>query len=350
VSEPLREPYRAPDTAESPLRLLRAEYELVQFQSRDELTVLRDWCRQVVAGASTGLAVLTGIGGAGKTRLALELAQRLRRDGWYAGTLPKGATGVEWLASVVSPVLVVLDYADGRVEDATALLKALRVRRGPPAVVLLTARAVDGDWLARIVESLDSDTHPYRVEPIALPDTHPDSVGVYQRTVSALATGAVDPPPIPWGIRWTTLDYVLLGWIAAQGAQTLPTSPAELYDQVLGHEENYWSTVYRDIVRERQPRRTRLRKAAACLSLVAAPEQRADAVLTAVGDLKADARELHDVRDTLITCLRAAPGEGLALRPDPIGDHLVLRELGADEEMLLQAVDAPGRPGWSRRW
>ena len=42
--------------------LLRAEYELVPFQSRDELTVLRDWCRQVVAGASTGLAVLTGIG------------------------------------------------------------------------------------------------------------------------------------------------------------------------------------------------------------------------------------------------------------------------------------------------
>jgi len=36
----------------------------------------------------------------------------------------------------VSPVLVVLDYADGRVEDAIALLKALRVRRGPPAVVL----------------------------------------------------------------------------------------------------------------------------------------------------------------------------------------------------------------------
>jgi hypothetical protein len=84
TSEPLREPYRAPDTAASPLRLLRAEYGLVGFQSRDELTVLRDWCRQVVAGASTGLAVVTGIGGAGKTRLALELAQRLRREGWYA--------------------------------------------------------------------------------------------------------------------------------------------------------------------------------------------------------------------------------------------------------------------------
>ena len=35
TSEPLREPYRAPDTAASPLRLLRAEYGLVGFQSRD---------------------------------------------------------------------------------------------------------------------------------------------------------------------------------------------------------------------------------------------------------------------------------------------------------------------------
>ena len=102
----------------------------------------------------------------------------------------------------------------------------------------------------------------------------PDPVGVYERAVSALTAAPVQPPPIPEGIRWTTLDYVLLGWIAAQGARTLPASRGELYEQVLEHEEGYWSTVYHDTVRERQPRRARLRKAAACLSLVAAPEPR----------------------------------------------------------------------------
>lgn len=197
---------------------------MVPFQNRDELTVLLDWCRQTTAGDSTGLAVVTGIGGSGKTRLALELANRLRREGWYAGTFPKGVAGAGWLAGVVSPVLVVLDYADGRVTDATALLAALRTRRESPAVVLLTARAVDGDWLANIVEALDSDAHPYRTEPVALPDTHPDSVDVYHRTVAALTTEAVQPPPPPRGIRWTTLDFVLLGWVFS--ANTTPRSPA----------------------------------------------------------------------------------------------------------------------------
>ncbi|MBV9013981.1 MAG: hypothetical protein JO272_18395 [Pseudonocardiales bacterium] len=345
AAEPLRKPYRKPDTAESPLRLLRAEYQLVEFQNRDELTVLRDFCHRTAAGDRTGLAVISGIGGCGKTRLALEVAERLRAEGWYAGTLPKvpkAMAGVDWLAEVVSPVLVVLDYADGRATDATTLLAALRNRRGPPAVVLLTARTLDGDWLATIIESLDSDAHPYRRKDITLPDTHPHPGDVYHRTVTALTPAAVQPPMLPRGIRWTTLDYVLLGWIAAQGTPTLPATRDKLYDQVLEHEQNYWCTVYRNTVHDRKPRRARLCKAAACLSLVAAPEQRADAVLAAVADLRNNSQELYDVRDILITCLRPAPGEGLALRPDPIGDHLLLREFAYDEGLLLRTLDAGG--------
>ncbi|MGH3755641.1 MAG: hypothetical protein ACRDRP_23695, partial [Pseudonocardiaceae bacterium] len=342
--EPLREPYRSADSAESPLRLLRAEYELVPFQNRDELTVLADWCRRVAAGDRTGLAVITGIGGSGKTRLALQLAHVLRREGWYAGVLPKGTQGAGWLAEVVSPLLVVLDYADGRTADAKALLKALRAHRGSPAVVLCTARSIDGDWLADIVASLDDDRHAFRREQVTLPDAHPDSLDVYQRTVAALTSpaAAVEAPRPPRGIRWTTLDFVLLGWVTAQGNPALPTTRGALYDQVLVHEQSYWCTVYRDHVAERRPSRARLRQAAACLCLVAPTEREADRVLRAVADLAEDARERHDVRDTLVVCLRPGPGEGLAVRPDPVGDHLLLRELDQDPGLVARTLGQAG--------
>ena len=154
ATEPLRAPYRNADEAPSPLQVLRPEYELVPFQNRHELTVLRDFCKDVKTGDRTGLAVLHAVGGAGKTRLALELAHRLRADLWYAGTFPRGGDGTGWLARITSPLLVIVDYADGRVGaddqpgDARRLLAALRERRGPPAVVVLY-RPVRGGSVAQ---------------------------------------------------------------------------------------------------------------------------------------------------------------------------------------------------------
>ena len=49
---------------------------------------------------------------------------------------------------------MVLDYADGRVPDAIALLKKLRDRSGPPAVVVLTARSTEGQWLTDMAAEL----------------------------------------------------------------------------------------------------------------------------------------------------------------------------------------------------
>lgn len=92
---PLREIYREQETAESALRLLRAEYAVTAFAARDELTILTDLCEKVQAGHRTGLVVVHGAGGSGKTRLALELADHLRKEGWYAGPLKeKLATGL----------------------------------------------------------------------------------------------------------------------------------------------------------------------------------------------------------------------------------------------------------------
>ncbi len=58
---------------------LRPEAQVVAFRPRPELSRLREWC---VAGGRLGVRLVTGEGGAGKTRLALQLATDLASDGW----------------------------------------------------------------------------------------------------------------------------------------------------------------------------------------------------------------------------------------------------------------------------
>ena len=138
---PLRDPFADLADAGTPLQALRAEYRLTRFQARDEYTVLVDLAEQARAGDRTSVLVVHGAGGAGKTRLALEVADRLRQRGWYTGILKENLSNtdpasLQWLTQVRAPLLVVLDYADARVADAQALLTVLQARSGPPAVLL----------------------------------------------------------------------------------------------------------------------------------------------------------------------------------------------------------------------
>jgi hypothetical protein len=242
---PLSEPYRRPEVAESALRLLRAEYEVTPFQSRDELTVLSGWCDTTLRGGRTCLAVVTGRGGAGKTRLALELVARRARDGWYTGVLREhtgGGESLEWLARVTAPLLVMIDYADARASSVIDVLQVV-ARRPRPAVVVLTARERQGEWLTRITDALETDSHPCQLETLDLPDAHPRRGDVFARTYSALSGGTpgttdttgdrgtgrrlVSLPVPAKGTRWTTLDLVLLGWLAArQAGASSPTGGA----------------------------------------------------------------------------------------------------------------------------
>ena len=68
--------------------LLRPEARVVPFWRRPELGELLEWCR---APGQSAVRLVTGEGGAGKTRLAIELARELENDGWHAQWVPPGA-------------------------------------------------------------------------------------------------------------------------------------------------------------------------------------------------------------------------------------------------------------------
>lgn len=104
--------------------LLNPDAQLVPFTGRDELLAsLLDWCEDLAACPVT---VVTGVGGLGKTRLALELCGRL--TGWRCEWVGDGqeADAVPAVRAVHhGRALLVVDYAEARV----GLPKLMRTSR-----------------------------------------------------------------------------------------------------------------------------------------------------------------------------------------------------------------------------
>jgi hypothetical protein len=97
--------------------------------------------------------LLLGSGGAGKSRLALELCLRMQ-DGWRTGFLPHRHGFVGWSSwQPEKPTLLVADYAGERAGDVRDLIVALAGRRNLafPVRLLLLERENVGPWWREIM-------------------------------------------------------------------------------------------------------------------------------------------------------------------------------------------------------
>ncbi|MGH3623537.1 MAG: hypothetical protein ACRDQ5_17350, partial [Sciscionella sp.] len=345
-------PYLDGDPAAGPLTQVQARRGIVPFHARDELEVLLDWCTAPDSAPRPRIGLVHGVGGAGKTHLAAELAHRLTGRGWYAGFLKRDAAPDElrWLAGIVSPLVVVIDYAEAAKQvDVINLLAELRARE-QPACVLLTARSVGDWWTSRIHPGLQRRNIPFTMLELGLPSRHPRTTGVFRTALRAfssdpeLAVDEIDPP----GGRWTTLDLIMQAWLRAHGSTELPASRSELYEKILVHEFQYWQDTAETRGMPRRPTRRILRAAGACLSLLTPTAPRLRSVLTAVDTLDDDSLFCDRLAELLTYLLPADPGDGsIALRPDPVADHLILAELaqlqqtksGTKATLLARAVD-----------
>jgi len=333
LTSPLREPYLDPAGVESPLRLIRADYDVVPFQDRDELTILDDCCRVALERPAVKVAVVHGVGGSGKTRLAIELAAQLSGQGWYAGLLRPGCgeTDISWLAAVASPLFVVVDYAEARSEQLRWLFGALRHRASLPTVVILTARSTL--WWDQLAEELANDAIPYRlVRQMALERRHGDSGRVFRAAFHAFSPAPAAAPGVTVSPRWTTLDFVLLAWLAANDQGELPQTRSELYRAAMRHEYSYWRRTYGG-TDDALPERSVFFEAAVCLTLLTAVGSRTGMLLGAVAELGRDGAALNRMSRTLKTCIGEADGR-LTLRPDPVADQLTVDVLSASAGLL----------------
>ena len=353
--DPLIKAYLGSDPHAGPLDHMRARRGLVKFYGRDELDVLMDWYQAPdVQGPRTRIAMVHGVGGSGKTHLAAELCARLTRQGWYTGFLPRkpDLADLAWFGTVVSPLLVVVDYAEeAKTADICDLLRAVQ-GRAAPTCVLLTARTIGG-WWDDVARDLRDSGHAYDRLPLGLPDRHPRTTGVFRTALRAFAAaepsggpemsgkvphhaGTIRPPTG----RWTTLDLIMLAWLAATGTAQLPASQGELYGEILRHEIRYWRRTFSRRYGS-EPVEDVLLAAGACVTLLAPTPERVSRVLTAVTELggKANSRYRGEVAQVLRDLLPPDPGDNtIALRPDPVGDHLMLAVLGADQKLFKRCL------------
>ncbi|MEU8145624.1 hypothetical protein [Nonomuraea sp. NPDC048901] len=143
-----REPL-PPDCPDWPL--LVPEHAVVPFLGRrEELATLRAWADDP---APLSIAVLTGRGGTGKTRLAGELCTELAEVGWDAGFLTTPYPCATRL-DVLRPTLLAVDHPEpwaAAIGELIGHLGAGQRRRRRVRILLLTREPADGEWWRRLV-------------------------------------------------------------------------------------------------------------------------------------------------------------------------------------------------------
>lgn len=112
---------------QSPAGLLDPGRQVVDFLGRpEELEALVAWCEDDDASS---LRLVTGPGGVGKTRLAVEVSRQLAAVGWICEGVGDGqeARAVEALrAAARSRTLLVVDYGEARSGISELLLRVIR--------------------------------------------------------------------------------------------------------------------------------------------------------------------------------------------------------------------------------
>jgi tetratricopeptide (TPR) repeat protein len=232
---PVVRPLPGPLTPENLLEALRAPYRLVEFTGKAH----RALCEEVVRSLK-GLApnqnrawVLWGPGGAGKTRMAVEIGWALEAEGWRAGFVPSFPLAVWaphlpfWSRPDRSTPLIV-DYAEQRpAEELRALARAVgeaAPERGAPLALLLLMRADPREAVAGHVTDALAEARirweARRVPPVEDPE---DRQALF-RKARARFREALAPPDAPPEVDYepedlprTPLALLALAVLAAHG-------------------------------------------------------------------------------------------------------------------------------------
>jgi hypothetical protein len=340
-----------------PGALLRAEYGVVPFHRREkELTDLQDWCRDT---SPVRVRLYTGPGGMGKTRLALEVALKMRDEGWWTGFVTNEAIQSPektWkaLARPEGKLLLIVDYTETNRPFLIPVLREMyRLERGPVRLILLARAALD--WWEQLKSERDGvgelisgpDTSRYSLQPLA--DSVDARASSYDIAAEAFSERLAQPLPTerPDDLDAKHFERALLLHMSAlidvEGKEKAKGEDGIL-DRILNRERKFWETRTGDHGISRD---------------VATGIGRAMAVITLGGGVQGETETLEALRglqffaDQPAAVLTAVarllhecyPGERWIepLQPDLLGEHLVQRELERGDDELLDLVLGPAK-------
>ncbi|MCW4466128.1 serine protease [Glutamicibacter sp. MNS18] len=139
--------------ARDPYRLLRPDHRQVDFLFRHDLVAdIKQWVLE--SKENLAIKTITGAGGSGKTRLAIEACLAAADDGWDAGFADFQSPGGNVRYHLESPTLIVIDEADLLASQIAAIVKTTRNSK-TPIRLLLVARSRTTWW--ETLHSLSGD-------------------------------------------------------------------------------------------------------------------------------------------------------------------------------------------------
>ena len=356
--------------------LLLPAYRLVPYTGRafqETRADLLGWARGLEAARPpVGLRTYIGPGGAGKTRLLIEVGQALREEGWWVGFLRAGRLTQEnarILGTDARPTLLIVDYVANRDKEVRILLheaaRACGERAAPLAVVLL--ERTFPDWLR---EDLHTYTDPEYVgwpaflglatvekEPRHLPDLAPDDRRVLFRTAREQFAKILraDGRPLPdyADLPDAPLYVLLLALLAAAGERVeRPTDPEQVLECTWSRERAAWKRHLEPLFRNQpEARLNRAVEVVEDLAVLATlgrtfPGPKAVAAFL-------EAHEPHfrpipgvtwdELADRLpVLFPRRVPGSLIPpVAPDPLADFVLRRRLAERPDLVPLALRGP---------
>ena len=343
---------------QSRARLLDPRREVVGFVGRErELAELAAWCQDDHAGR---LRLLTGPGGVGKTRLAIELADRMRGVGWRAERIADGseAGAIGALRAVTrGRALLIVDYAETRA-GLKQMLSALVGDLGKGVRVLLLARSA-GDWWDQLgvgepaVWDLVQAARPAKLSlspAVAADLSDAEMVALAVRSFARELGVPGRSVEIRGGTeRRRVLDLHAAALVAVLGEASATTVQVDLggvLDELLRHEQHFWYDSARaaglgDGQDGTTPGVLRQIVAAGCLLGAASPAE-ARALPGRVPGMSPSVKIAGWLR-VLYPPDPGEPGWIGSLQPDRFAELHVLRELRASPDLAracLTGLDA----------